>query len=133
MAKKPTKAKKITRKDLAELEDRLWRLEDFYNDFDSYIGTHGGHYAQMKRKPFRLEVYMFDYDEDEYAAVVLTPKRDKDGKLVGGLSVKGIDLSTGKTVARGNWKDLSGDPVAKIWKMFFKIDAAHDVWDSYRR
>ena len=127
VAKKPTKAKKITRKDLAELEDRLWRLEDFYNDYDSFIGSHGGHYAEVKLKPVRLDVFMFDYDEEEYAAVILTPKKD------GGLSVKGIDLSTGKTVARGNWKDLSGDPVAKIWKMFFKIDAAHDVWDSYRR
>lgn len=133
MAKKPTKAKKVTRKDLVELKDKLWILEDYYNDYDSFIGAYGGAYGQMKTKPTRLEVYMFDYDEDEYAAVVITPKRNKDGKLIGGVSLKGVDLSTGKTVARGSLKDLSGMAVEKIWKMFFKIDAAHDMWDSYRR
>ena len=127
MTKKPTKAKKVTRKDLVELKDKLWILEDYYNDYDSLIGAHGGAYGQMKAKPTRLEIYMFDYDEEEYAAVVITPKKS------GGVSVKAIDLSTGETVARGNWKDLSGMAVEKIWKMFFKIDAAHDMWNSYRR
>ena len=43
MAKKPTKAKKVTRKDLVELKDKLWILEDYYNDYDYYFDS-SGHY-----------------------------------------------------------------------------------------
>lgn len=118
--------KRVTKKDLEALEGRLWRLEDFYNDYDSLIRSYGGHYAQVKTRPVRLEIFMFDYDEEEYAAVVLEPQKG------GGVAVFAVDMVADKTVAKGKWKDLGGDPVKKIWNMFKKIDSAHDVWDSYR-
>ena len=103
-----------------------WDLEDLMADYFSLITARGGLYTEIKPHPVRLEIVLFDYDEDDHTKAILTPQRD------GSLEVTIFDILNGKRVSKTTWKVLGPDPAERLWKLILKSSGAHEVWDSYR-